>query len=84
MQGMCTDRYNEHLSSIHDSDYNDDGKCAFLFRNGGQGAWIFIPYISLHIPVKKHVLLTLESQEIQLYPKAQASEQSIRLVCQIT
>ena len=28
---VCTDRYKEHLSSILDSDYNDDKKHAFEF-----------------------------------------------------
>ena len=48
---VCTDRYKEHLSSIRDSDYNDDKKHACMSRNGGPGAWIFIPYIFSHIPV---------------------------------
>ena len=44
-------------------------KYAFMSRHGGPGAWTFIPYIFSHIPVKKQIPLTLESQEIQLYPK---------------
>ena len=27
---ICAERYKEHLSSIRDSDYNDDKKCAFM------------------------------------------------------
>ena len=75
---VCTDRYKEHLSSIRDSDYNDDKKYAFMSRNGGPGAWIFIPYIFSHIPVKKQILLTLESREIQLYPQHLNKEQRWR------
>ena len=49
--------------------YNDDKKYAFMSRNGGPGARIFIPYIFSHMPVQKQILLTLESSDIQLYPK---------------
>ena len=79
---VCTERYKEHLSSIRDSDYNDDNKTeyAFMSRNGGPGAWIFIPYIfsHIHVPNQIHVLLTLESREIQLYPKHLNKEQRYR------
>ena len=77
---VCTERYKEHLSSIRDSDYNDDKKYAFMSRNGGPGAWIFIQYIFSHIPVPKQILLTPESREIQLYPKLLNKEQ--RYCCQ--
>ena len=53
---VCTERYKEHLSSICDSDYNDDKKYAFMSRNGGPGAWIFIPYIFSHVPVPNQIL----------------------------
>ena len=66
---VCTERFKEHLSSIRDSDYTDDKKYAFMSRHGGPGAWMFIPYIFSHIPVKKPILLGLESREIQLHPK---------------
>jgi len=49
-----------------------------MSRNGGPGAWIFIPYIFSHIPVPKQILLTLESREIQLYPKHLNTEQRYR------
>ena len=68
---ICTERYKEQLSSIRDIDYTDNKKYAFMSRHSGPGAWIFIPYIFSHIPVKKQIplaLCTLESREIQLYP----------------
>ena len=49
-----------------------------MSRNGGPGAWIFIPYIFPHIPVPKRELLTLESREIQLYPRHLNKEQRYR------
>ena len=49
-----------------------------MSRNGGPGAWIFIPYIFSHIPVKKRILLALESREIQLYPEHLNKEQRWR------
>ena len=75
---ICTERYKEHLTNIRDSDYSDDKKYAFMSRNGGPGAWIFIPYIFTHIPVPKRELLTLESREIQLYPRHLNKEQRYR------
>ena len=61
---ICTERDKEQLSSIRDSDYTDDKRYAFMSRHGGPGAWICIPYIFSHIPVKKQVLLALKSREI--------------------
>ena len=75
---ICTERYKEHLSSIRDSDYNDDKRYAFMSRHGGPAARIFIPYIFSHIPVPKQILLTQESREIQLYPKHLNKEQRYR------
>ena len=72
---LCTKGHKEHLSSIRDSDYNDDKKYAFMLRHGGPGAWIFVPYIFSHAPIPKQILLTLESQEIQLHPKHLNKEQ---------
>ena len=50
--------------NIRDSDYTDDKTYAFMSQHGGPGAWIlnFIPYIFSHIPVKKHILMALESR----------------------
>ena len=49
-----------------------------MSQNGGPGAWIFIPCIFLHTPVLKQILLTLESQEVQLYLKHLNTEQWYR------
>ena len=66
---VCTDRYKEHLTRIRDSELQSDPKYNFMSRQGGPGSWIYVPYIFSSLPVKKQMLLTLESMEIQLYPK---------------
>ena len=75
---VCTDRYKEHLTRIRDSELQSDPKYNFMSRQGGPGSWIYVPYIFSSLPVKKQMLLTLESREIQLCPKHLNKEQTFR------
>ena len=79
---ICTDQYKEHSiehsTQIRDSELQSDPKYAFMSRFGGPESWIFVPYIFSSLPVKKPMLLTLESSEVQLYPKHLNKEQRFR------
>ena len=66
---VCTDRHKAHLTLIRDSELQSDPKHTFMSRRGGPGSWVYAPYIFSSLPVKKQMLLTLESREIQLHPK---------------
>ena len=76
---IYTDRYKEHLTRYETASSNPTRN---MSQFGGPGSWIFVPYIFSRssLPVKKPMLLTLslESREIQLYPKHLSKEQRFR------
>ena len=77
---VYTERYKEHLTNIRDYLFNTDIKYAlinFMSRMGGPGSWFIVPYIFSSLRVPKQLALTLESREIQLYPKT--SEQGTEI-----
>ena len=73
-----TERYKEHLTNIRDHAFNTDKKYAFMSRQEGPGSWVMVPYIFSSLRVKKQIMLTPESKEIQLYPKHLNKEQRYR------